>query len=61
MVTDTSYWDGVWEASVTRVAVHMGVKEMGMLTGHRATYNQPPSQDREQVHVQALQNNQKSI
>jgi len=25
-----SYWDGVWEASVTRAAVHMGVKEKGM-------------------------------
>jgi len=23
-VTGTSYWDGVQEASVTRVAVHMG-------------------------------------
>jgi len=27
--------DGVWEASVTRVAVAW-VKEMGMQTGHRA-------------------------
>ena len=25
-----SYWDRVWEAPVTRAAVHMGVKEMGM-------------------------------
>ena len=25
-----SYWDGVQEAPVTRVAVHMGVKETGM-------------------------------
>ena len=25
-----SYWDGVQEASVTMVAVCMGVKEMGM-------------------------------
>jgi len=24
------YWDEVREASVTRAAVHMGVKEMGM-------------------------------
>jgi len=46
-----SYWDGVQEASVMRVAVCMGVKEMGMQTGHRGTYNQPPSQDREQVHT----------
>ena len=25
-----SYWDGGWEASVTRAAVHMGVKKTGM-------------------------------
>jgi len=25
-----SYWDGDWRVSVTMVAVHMGVKEMGM-------------------------------
>jgi len=25
-----SYWDIVWGASVTRAAVHMGLKEMGM-------------------------------
>jgi len=25
-----SYQDGVWEASVTRAAVHMGVEETGM-------------------------------
>jgi len=24
------YWDGGWEASVTRVAFHMGVKETGI-------------------------------
>ena len=30
-----SYWDRGWQASVTRAAVHMGVKEMGMQTGHR--------------------------
>ena len=40
-----SYWDIVWEASVTRVAVHMGVEEMGMRTGHRGTYKWPPSWD----------------
>ena len=34
-----SYWDVVWEASVTRAAVHMGVKEMGMQTGHRGIKN----------------------
>ena len=39
------YWDGFWEASVTRVAVHMGVKEMGMQTRHRGAYNQPLSRD----------------
>ena len=40
-----SYQDGVWEASVTRVAVRMGVKEMGMRTGYRGTYNRPPNWD----------------
>ena len=36
-------WDGGQQASVTRVAVCMGVKDMGMQTGHRGMYNQPPS------------------
>jgi len=40
-----SYQDMVWKASVTRVAVHMGVKETGMRTGHRGAYNRPPNQD----------------
>jgi len=31
--------------SVTMVAVHMGVEETGMQTGHRGTYNWPPSQE----------------
>jgi len=56
-----SYRDMVWEASVTRAAVHMGVKETGMRTGHRGAYNRPLSQDQEQVCVQALQSNQKGI
>ena len=30
------YWDGGQRVSVTKVAVHMGVKEMGMGTGNRA-------------------------
>src|SRR5882724_3470871 len=55
------YWDGVREAYVTRVAVHIGVKEMGMQTGHRGTHNWPLSQDQEQVHIWALQSNQKII
>ena len=37
------YWDGDQRVSVTRMAVCMGVKEMGMQTGHRGAYNQPPS------------------
>jgi len=37
--------DGGQRVSVTMVAVSMGVKEMGMQTGHRGTYNQPPSQE----------------
>jgi len=32
-----SYQEGGQEASVTRAAVCMGVKEMGMRTGHRGT------------------------
>jgi len=38
-----SYWDKGQEASVTRVAVHMGVKGTEMRTRHRGTYNQPLS------------------
>ena len=44
-----SYWDMVWETSVTRAAVNIGVKEMGMRTGHRGTYSWPPIWDQEQV------------
>jgi len=40
-----SYWDGGWEVSVTRAAVHMGVMETWMQTGYRGTYNQPLSRD----------------
>jgi len=40
-----SYQDRVQETSVTMAAVHMGVKETGMQTGHWGTYNQPPSQE----------------
>ena len=29
------YWDGDWRVSVTRVAVHMEEKGMGMQTRHR--------------------------
>jgi len=56
-----SYWDMVWEASVTRVAVCMGLKEAVMRTGHRGMCKQPPSWDREQVCMQALRSNQKGI
>jgi len=38
------YWDGGWRVSVNMAAVCMGVKETGMRTGHRGTYNQPLSQ-----------------
>jgi len=37
------YWDRGWRVSVTRVAVHMGLKETAVWTGHWGTYNQPPS------------------
>src|SRR5882724_1490455 len=30
-----SYWNGGWSVSVTRVAVHMGVEEMGVQTRDR--------------------------
>ena len=30
LLAQVIYQDKVWEASVTRVAVHMGVKETGM-------------------------------
>jgi len=43
-----SYQDVVREAPVTRAAVCMGVKEMGMRTGYMGSYNRPPSQDWEQ-------------
>ena len=38
-----SYWDEVQEASVTRAAVHMGMKEIGMRTGNRGAYKWPLS------------------
>jgi len=56
-----SYQDEVWEASVTRAAVHMGVKGMAMRTGHRGAYNQPLHRDREQVCIWALWINHKGI
>ena len=34
------YQDRGRRVSVTRAAVHMGVEEMEMRTGHRGTYNQ---------------------
>ena len=33
-----------WRASVTRAAVCMEEKGMGMRTGYRGTYNRPPCQ-----------------
>ena len=39
------YQDEDQNVSVTMVAVHMGVKEIGMQTGHRGTYDWPPSQE----------------
>ena len=37
-----SYQDVVWEASVTRAAVCMGLEGMGMQTGHRGAYKWGP-------------------
>ena len=45
------YQNGCWRVSVTAAAVCMGIKEMGMQTGHRGAYNWPLSQDLEQVHI----------
>src|SRR5882724_11665424 len=56
-----SYRDVVREASVTRVAVRMGLKETGMRKGHRGVCNRPLSQDQEQVRMQALRSNQTGI
>jgi len=39
------YRDRAQRVSVTMVAVHMGVKETGMQTGYRGTYNWPLSQE----------------
>jgi len=43
--TQVSYRDMFHEVSVTSAAVCMGVKEMGMRTGYRGAYNQPPNQE----------------
>src|SRR5882724_7674734 len=51
------YQDRVQRVSVTMVALHMGVEEMGLQTKNRGTYNQPPSQELGQVHIQPLQSN----
>ena len=56
-----SYRDGGQEASVTRAAVHTGVKDTVMQTRHRGTYNRSLSWDQEQVHVRALRGNHRSI
>jgi len=37
-----SYRDGDWRVSVTRAAVCMEEKGMGMQTGYRGAYNWPP-------------------
>jgi len=52
-----SYWDGFQESSVTRAAVHMGVKETRMRTRYRGTCNRPPSQDPDQGCMWTLQSN----
>ena len=39
------YRDGVWRVSVTRAAVCMEEKGMGMRTGYRGAYNRPPSRE----------------
>ena len=39
------YQDGDKRVSVTRAAVHIEKKGMGMRTGYRGTCNQPPCQE----------------
>ena len=39
------YWDRCQRVSVTVIAVCMGIKEMGMQTGHRGAYNWALSQE----------------
>src|SRR5882724_1199412 len=56
-----NYQDGLQEAPVTMVAVHMGVEETGMQTRHRGAYNQPPSWDQDQGHVWTLQSNSEAL
>jgi len=52
-----SYRAKVQEASVTRAAVRMGVKEMGMRTGYRGACNWPLSWDPDQGCMRALWSN----
>jgi len=52
-----SYQVVIRRASVVKAPVRMGVTETGMQTENRGTYNQPPGQDPDQEHVQALQGN----
>ena len=56
-----NYWDGVQEALVTIAAVCMGVEETGKQTRHRCAYNRPPSWDRDQGCMWALQSNQEVL
>jgi len=39
------YWNGDRRVSVTRVAVRMEEKGMGMRTGYRGAYNRSPSRE----------------
>jgi len=55
------YWDRGGRVSVTTVAVCMGRKEMGVWTWHRGTYSWSLSQEWEQVCMQQLWSNQRSV
>ena len=52
-----SYQDVGQEASVTRAAVHMEVKEMGMQTGYWGACDWSPSRDPDQECVWTLRSN----
>ena len=52
-----SYRDGFRVTFLTRVTVHMGVKDMGMRMEYRGACNWPPSWDPDQECVQALRSN----
>ena len=54
-----SYWDRVWEASVTRVTICMGVKETGMQTGNRGAQLASELGSRTGMHTSTVEQSEK--